>query len=268
MYTLMQLSSMSSMNKKTVIITGASSGLGKEYLNQLLNDPSIEEYWIIARRKELLEELSKKDIRIISLPLDLTNKHDIQTLIDTLDQKKPDIKILINAAGMGKVAMCDEITNIDTERIIDLNCKALALITQITLPFMKKGSRIIQIASIAGFQPMPGFALYAASKAFVQSYTKALHYELRPKGIKVTAVCPYWISDTQFISITKEYSNQSYQKRPFSTNSEKVVQKSLEDSLKNKWISTPDPVSTFDRIVTKILPDSIVVPIMDLVRKI
>ncbi len=256
------------MDKKTVIITGASSGLGKEYLNQLLSDTSIEEYWIIARRKELLEELAKKDPRIIPLSYDLTDKKDIHSFIDVLDQQHPDIQILINAAGMGKVAMCEEITNTDVERIIDLNCKALTLVTQITLPFMKKGSRIIQISSIASFQPMPGFALYAASKAFVRSYSQALHYELKPKGINVTTVCPYWIQDTQFISIAKEYQNQSYQRRPFSTNSKDVVAKSLQDSLKNKWISTPDPVSTFDRIATKLLPDRIIVPIMDLVRKL
>lgn len=256
------------MNKNTVIITGASSGLGKEYLNQLLLDTSIDEYWIIARRKEILEELAKKDSRIIPFPLDLTNINDIHTYIHKLDEEKPNIQILINAAGMGKIARCDEIDFQDSQKMIDLNCKALVLLTQCSLPFMHKYSRIIQIASIAGFQPMPGFAIYAASKAFVQSYAKALHFELKRKGIKVTTVCPYWVKDTQFISIAKEYQNQSFKKRPFSTTSKKIVQKSLQDSFKNKWISTPDPVSTFDRIVTHVLPDTITVPIMDLIRKI
>ncbi len=256
------------MGKNTVIITGASSGLGKEYLNQLLLDSSIDEYWIIARRKELLEELAKKDSRIMPFPLDLTNTNDIHTFIHKLDEQRPNIKILINAAGMGKIARCDEINFEDSQKMIDLNCKALTLITQCSLPFMLKDSRIIQIASIAGFQPMPGFALYAATKAFVQSYAKALHYELKPKGIKVTTVCPYWIKDTQFISIAKEYQNQSFKKRPFSTTSQKIVQKSLQDSFKNKWISTPDPISSLDRIITHVLPDTITVPIMDLVRKL
>lgn len=255
------------MNKNIAIITGASSGLGKEYLTQLLLDSSIDEYWIIARRKEILEELAKKDSRIIPFPLDLTNTNDIYTYIHKLDQEKPNIQILINAAGMGKIARCDEISIQDSQKMIDLNCKALVLLTQGSLSFMQKGSRILQIASIAGFQPMPGFALYAATKAFVQSYAKSLHYELKQKGIKVTTVCPYWIKDTQFISIAKEYQNQSFKKRPFSTTSKKIVQKSLQDSLKNKWISTPDPVSTIDRIATHILPDTITVPIMDLVRK-
>ncbi len=256
------------MGKNTVIITGASSGLGKEYLNQLLLDSSIDEYWIIARRKELLEELAKKDSRIMPFPLDLTNTNDIHTFIHKLDEQRPNIKILINAAGMGKIARCDEINFEDSQKMIDLNCKALTLITQCSLPFMLKDSRIIQIASIAGFQPMSGFALYAATKAFVQSYAKALHYELKPKGIKVTTVCPYWIKDTQFISIAKEYQNQSFKKRPFSTTSQKIVQKSLQDSFKNKWISTPDPISSLDRIITHVLPDTITVPIMDLVRKL
>lgn len=254
------------MNKKTIIITGASSGLGKEYLKQLLADPSIEEYWILARRKELLLEISKQDERIIPVAIDLTSKKQLLAFVDTLDQERPDIQLLINNAGMGKVGAVENSSISDTSNMIDLNCKALAVMTQICLPFMHEGSSIIEIASIAGFQPMPNFAVYAASKAFVQSYTKALHKELKPRKIKVTAVCPYWVKDTQFISIAENH--EDYKNMTLATTSEVVVRNSLKDAKKNKWISTPDIVSRIDRIASSILPDSLMVSIMDQVRRL
>lgn len=253
------------MNKKTIIITGASSGLGKEYLKQLLSDHSIEECWILARRKELLLELSRQDERIIPVSIDLTNKKQLYAFINMLDQEKPNIQLLINNAGMGKVGSVEESSINDTANMIDLNCKALVIMTQICLPFMHAGSRIIEIASVAGFQPMPNFAVYAASKAFVLSYTKALHKELKYRKIKVTAVCPYWVKDTQFISIAENHAD--YQNMTLATTSETVVRNSLKDSIRNKTISTPDIVSRFDHIVSSILPDSIMVSLMDQIRK-
>ena len=254
--------------KKTVIITGASSGLGREYLQQLLTDSSIEEYWIIARRKELLERIALQDKRIIAYPMDITCEEDIHSFIQFLDQKKPDITLLINSAGMGKASAVKYQSASDTSSMIDLNCKALAIMTQICLPFMQRGSHIVEIASVAGFQPMPGFAIYGACKAFVLSYARALGKELRPEGIHVTAVCPYWVKDTEFIANARKDPHSGYRNRWFSSRSADIVRKSLTDIRKNRPVSTPDPVSSIDRAASTILPDSLLVSIMNIIQKL
>lgn len=256
------------MNKNTIIITGASSGLGKEYLKQLLSRTDILEYWIIARRKEVLEEIAKEDPRIIPVPCDLCKKEDLQTLIDKLDKEKPNVKLLVNNAGLGKVGNLEDLSMDETDSMIDLNIKASTRIIQIVLPFMSKGSAILNVASIAGFQPMPGFSVYAASKAYVLSLSHALHTELKPRGISVTAVCPYWVTDTQFISVMKESGNKGYESRLGSTTSPNVVSKSLEALKKNQSVCTPDMVSSIVRVFSKLSPDQLTSNIMNLVKKL
>lgn len=255
------------MNKQTIIITGASSGLGKEYLKQLLQDTSMQEYWIIARRKEILQEIAQQDSRIIPLPLDLTKKEDFKLFIHHLDETKPNIRMLINNAGMGKIGSLDSISMDDTDNMISLNIQASTRIIQATLPFMSKGSSILNVSSIASFQPMPGFAVYGASKSYILSLSNALHTELKPKGIKVTAVCPYWIQDTQFITIAEKTGNLDYSNKPFCTNSINVVQKSLKALSQNKRICTPDPMSSLVRIFSKLSPISLSTSFMNIVRK-
>lgn len=257
------------MTKKIAIVTGASSGLGKEYVRQISEKETLDEIWIIARRADRLHELSSTiDTPVKAIPLDLTKGESFVTLKSILEEEKPNLRILINAAGMGKIGKVKDIPMDQVNNMIHLNCQALADMTTICLPYCSKGSRILEIASIAGFQPMPRFAVYGATKAFVQSYTKALHHELLGTGIHVTAVCPYWISDTEFIGIADKQSDGAYRKKPLASKKKSVVSSSLRDSKLNLWISTPGIVTTVDRFVAKFVPDCIVVPIMDLVSKL
>lgn len=257
------------MNKKTAIITGASSGLGKEYLHQLLKDQSIEEYWIIARREQILNQLKIQDEkRIRPIPMDLTDSDAMQKFITFLKEENPDVRWLISNAGMGRIGNIAETSQEDTARMIDLNCKAAAQMTQAVLPYCSKGTKIIEVCSTAAFQPMPGLAVYAATKSFLHSYTKALHHELLARGIHVTAVCPYWIKDTAFIPTAKETGHKGFKHTPFASKSKDVVKTSLRDAKLNLWVSTPGIVCTIDRFTAKFIPHFIIVPIMDLVRRI
>ena len=88
--------------------------------------------------------------------------------------------------------------------MIDLNCRAAVDVTDAAFPYLHPGSQVLEICSTAGFQPIPGLNVYAATKAFLLSYTQTLHYELSPAGIHVTAVCPYWVKDTEFIGIAEK----------------------------------------------------------------
>ena len=179
------------------VITGASSGIGAEFARELA--PMVDELWLVARRKERMEELGRecgKSFKVIAA--DLTVSEGIDELRGQLEKEKPEVKYLVNAAGFGDFGAFDELPESSFEKMIDLNVKALVLITNITLPYMKEGGRIIQLGSGSCFTPLPYFNVYASSKAFVLHYTKALNYEIKKLGVRATCFCPGWVH-TEFI---------------------------------------------------------------------
>ncbi len=128
---------------RIALITGASSGLGKEFIRQLRRE-KLDEIWAIARRKERLLELSGLvPIPVRPISLDLTKPESIDTLERLLAEAQPHIHILINAAGFGKIGNYREISRSDTDRMIDLNCRAAVDVTLLALPYMNKGDRIL-----------------------------------------------------------------------------------------------------------------------------
>lgn len=254
--------------KRIAVITGASSGLGKEYAHAIQNCLTLDEIWLIARRRPQLEETaSDLSVRAVVLSMDITKEEDLDQLKKKLEQEEPDIICLINAAGMGKIGSIASLSREDTVRMIDLNCRGLAEVTSICLPYLCKGAWVLQIASIAGFQPMPYLSVYAATKAFVQSYSKALHHELKDSGIHVTCVCPYWIKDTEFIGLAAEKLSD-YRFMPLSLKRQDVVRKSLADVRVNRLLSTPGLISSSERYLSRLLPDRLIMAVLDRFRKI
>lgn len=253
---------------KAAIITGASSGLGSEFARQLDNNPDIDEFWLIARRREKMAALAgtlKTPCRI--LPIDLTVREELSVLKDALRTHKPEVTFLICAAGTGRMGRSVDIPPDDNAMMIDLNCRAAVDVTQMCYPYLRKGSRVLEISSTASFQPLPRLNVYSASKAFLTSYTKMLHYELIPRGIKVTAVCPYWIKDTEFIG-QAEKTSKDYRNYALASKMHSVVKWALFDSKMNLWISTPGPVCLAHRIAAKFIPHEIMVPLVDLIRRL
>ena len=154
--------------KNIAIVTGASSGLGWEFAREIDNEPGLEEIWLIARRKKNLEQLAKKlKKKPVVLSLDLQNPDGIAQLKKKLERENPRIHYLVNNAGIGAVGYASEISLHRQTEMIDLNVRALTEITIFSIPFMSENSKIIQIASSAGFAPMANFAVYAATKAFI-----------------------------------------------------------------------------------------------------
>ena len=175
--------------KKIAIITGASSGMGKEFALQLPQWEKFDEFWLIARRADRLEALKEQiSVPIRPIALDLTKMDDIQHLADLLDSVKPNVGLLANIAGFGKFGRYDQIPLSDSMAMIDLNCKALVAVTDIVLPFMKEGSKILNLDSLSAFQPVPYLNTYASTKAFVLSYTRSLGKELKPRGDRKSVV--------------------------------------------------------------------------------
>ena len=177
---------------KIAVITGASSGLGREYAFAAARRyADIDELWLIARREENLrqtaEQISKR-VRII--PLDITKEESVKTYISMLEEEKPEIALLINNAGFGKLGDFDKLSYEDNGGMVRLNCEALTVMTSVSLPYMKNGGEIVNTCSIAAFAPNTRMAVYCSTKAYVLSLSKALRSELRPRGINVLAVCP------------------------------------------------------------------------------
>ena len=107
-----------------------------------------------------------------------------------LDRRQADVRMLVNAAGYGKIGNVSDIDLKEQCGMVDLNCTALTRMTGICLPYLSKGSRIVNLASAASFCAQPGFCVYAASKAYVLRFSQGLAAELKKRGILVTAVCP------------------------------------------------------------------------------
>jgi short-subunit dehydrogenase len=144
------------MSKKNIIIvTGASSGMGKEFVKQVdVKFPKVDEIWLIARRKESLEELSKiSNHRCRVLDYDLCEKQALEEIKMQLETEQPEITMLVNSAGYGILGPFDSTCVEEQTGMVSLNCEALTAMTYLCIPYMRKGGRIIQLASSAAFLP-------------------------------------------------------------------------------------------------------------------
>ena len=185
---------------RIAIVTGASSGMGREFVLQLGSFVHVDEIWVIARRAAALESLKQEvstPIRPISL--DLCDPGSFSHLEELLRREKPEISLLVNAAGFGKFGSHHRIAVEDELKMIDLNCKTLVWMTRLCLPYMPSGSHILQLDSLSAFQPVPYITTYGASKAFVLSYSRAMNRELKSRGIRCMAMNPGWVK-TEFFT--------------------------------------------------------------------
>ena len=182
------------------IVTGASSGMGREFVLQLSQYVQVDEIWVIARRADALESLKKEvSVAVRPIALDLCEAESFNTVAQLLEAETPNIKLLVNAAGFGKFGAYHKVSLEDESRMIDLNCKALLLMTRLCIPYMAPGSHILELDSLSAFQPVPYITTYGATKAFVLSYSRAMNRELKEKGIRVMAMNPGWVK-TEFFN--------------------------------------------------------------------
>lgn len=221
------------------IITGASSGMGREFarrLDSLLK--KTDEIWLLSRRKDKLDALSAQmKTKTRAIEIDLTSEKELAQFAEVLSIGNAGITVLVNCAGVGKCGAFTELDGKACSEMLRLNVLALTEMTRICLPYMRKGSRIIELASGAAFLPQADFAVYAASKAFVYSFGRALERELRGRGIHVTTVCPGPV-DTPFLE--HAYDSPACMgglKKLTMETADRVVETALRDSLKGKPVS-------------------------------
>ncbi|MDD7203977.1 MAG: SDR family NAD(P)-dependent oxidoreductase [Coriobacteriales bacterium] len=259
---------------KIAIVTGASSGMGREYAKLADASGDYGEIWLIARREERLAALAETlEMPARVLPLDLTRRNAAPLVKEQLEQRAAgdeafEVGLLVNAAGFGKFGTFEDMGLDEVDDMIDLNCRALVDLTQIALPFMRRGARILEFASSAGFQPLPGLNVYAASKAFVISYTRALRRELHGRGIRITAVCPIWIK-TEFVEVARRTANGQTVRHPWPQLSpRRVARWSTLVNKANYPIATCSVFAFLMRIAGKIIPSPLIMWIWAGLRRI
>lgn len=247
--------------KKIAIVTGASSGMGREFILQIVKKyPVLEEIWVIARREDRLIALKEqiKDVEIRPFVFDLRNNDSFEKLKVILQKEKPRVGILANSSGIGISGNFETLSEEEIVNMIELNCTALSRMTYMVLPYMEKGAHIFQFASSAAFCPQPGFSIYAATKAYVLSFTMALRQEVAARGIKVTAICPGPVK-TEFFETSYQHQEMKFYKKFVMADTKKVVKKALEDGKRNKAVSVYGFTMKVMRILCAILPEELII---------
>lgn len=265
--------------KRIAIITGASAGMGREaarelYLNsQKYKFGKIDEIWIIARRIDRLTslkydlELESEKItgvefpRLVPIEANLSGRAGVSAIAALLNAEQMtnerhggfEVALLMNNAGFGTYGEFSE-TPLDKELdMIDINCVTLTGITGVTIPFMNRGCTILNVASLAAFLPLGNFAVYAATKSYVLSFSVALAAELKDKGIHVTAMCPGSVS-TEFANVA---SNGARKEVKGGKSAVKTVRHALRSASRKKYIALWAPkwkvTAFFSRFVGRFL---------------
>ena len=255
---------------RVAIITGATSGLGREYA--LLADirlKDIDEIWLVARRANKLQETAVRMRHVVKcLSYDLTRSSSIMELTRLIQRKDIHVRYLINCAGFARMGTTKSVTISEQIDMTALNSMAAVRLTDACLPYMQSGDHIVNVCSTAAFQPMQRLNIYASTKAYLLRYTRALRMELLPEKIMVTAVCPYWIKDTEFIEKAENAGRAAVKSYPLSSKVAPVAAVSLVGIKLGLPVVTPGIVCTIHRFFSKLLPDTVLEYIWELIRRV
>ena len=244
-----------------IIITGASSGFGEAFAGTLA--PHTAELVLIARNEAALRQLAAAQekrhpgLHASVLPCDLADETSLNTLISRLDSLPPGRTLLINNAGAGDYGDFADGRWEKIRSLLRLNVESLTRLCHALIPVMKRnGGDIINLSSLGALLPIPDFAVYAATKAYVLSYSRALGEELRRRRIFVTAVCPGPV-DTEFFGKALNGKPMDPFKRLFMARTKYVVDRAFSDCLKGKPVSVPGLSMKAFYLLCRICPHSL-----------
>ena len=237
-------------------------GWGRWFAETVDTFDRFDEVWVIARHEKALEELRDRvPYPIRALALDLTDRRSFQTYADALAEEPVEVGLLVNASGFGKFrAVVDTPLEVNLN-MTDLNCQAVVALCQLSAPYMPRGGQIINFASVAAFQPIPYINVYGATKAFVLSFSRALNRELRSRGIRVMALCPFWTRTAFFARATTEGGESVVKKYVAMYEPEQLVQRAWRDARRGRDVSQFGFVARFQTALTKLLPHSLVMDV-------
>lgn len=248
------------MKKAAAVITGASSGIGRAYVDAVIEKyPELEEIWLIARRKERLERIAGQypQKRFVVLGLDLSQTNSYEVLRDALREHKPAIRVLISNSGVGDGGPFRDADLSRQLNIIDVNVKGAIAVTQLCLQYMTRGGIIIETCSVSAFAPTPYGTVYSASKECLLHFSKGLREELKPLGINICALCPGNM-DTEMNPQEANGKRASVAaKLPF-LDVKKVAATSLVKAQKGRAVYTPGLLYKGYRLLAKVVPHNLI----------
>ena len=252
------------LNNCNALITGASSGIGREFARQLAN--RARTLILVARRSERLADLRDEllnrnpNLNVHVCVVDLADKAQIEFLIDSLAHDKIGVDLLINNAGVGDSGPFAKSDTARNEQMLLVNVVALTSLTRHLLPQMiaKRRGGILNVSSSAGFLPIPGDAVYAATKAYVTSFSEAIRVELRGKGVSVCAVCPGPVN-TEFQEVASRTGVQPGRgSKIFFVSTRRVVRDGLAALEADRPLVIPGFAMKFAMLVTRLFPMPVV----------
>ena len=238
---------------RIAIVTGATGGIGKRYVEEICRMENIDEVWSVGRNSDKLAKLKSENEKVVTVEADLSSD-GVSIIENLIKENTPDIRMLVNNAGVGYIGPFNKMEKEDISKICRVNCTAPSELIAISLPFMREGARILNVSSASSFQPNPYLSMYSASKVYLRNFSRALSVELKPKGIAVTCVCPGWV-DTGMLPKTKDGKEIKYTGM---ISADKVVFKSLKDSSRGKNMSVPGFFANYFRFYSKITPTNLV----------
>lgn len=245
---------------KIAVITGASSGLGVDFLRAVVqNYPDMEEIWLIARRKERLEKLAKyyENVKIRAVGLDLADEDSYRQLKELLEKEKPQIRILVNNAGVCKSGAFGGQTMEELFMMVNLNVKGSTAVARLCFPYMGKGSIAVFTSSVSSFAPIAGQGVYSSTKSYLTYLGRALHEEWKRKGIHVCVLCPGNMATEMNLIDVEKASGSKVGKLPY-LDTRKVAAEALKRAEKGKACYTPGRFYLAYQIAGKILPYSLI----------
>jgi uncharacterized protein len=252
--------SISYFTDRTILITGASSGLGSEFARQLA--PVAAKMVLLARRDDRLQalqtELKAKNtaLEVFARSVDLGDQRDLERFCDWLDESGLALDFLINNAGMGDHGPFINSEWARVNSLLQVNINALTYLTLRALPVIKKTGRglILNVSSIASFLPLPNNAVYAATKAYVTSFSEAVRAELRSSNVSVTVLCPGPVT-TEYLSHATRAGDRAGHTAPFLlVSAEEVVRQALEAAAKDRARAVPGALVNFVMTIVGSLP--------------
>ena len=241
--------------KPVALITGASAGLGAEFARQLCR--KVHRLVLAARRKDRLDALAAELGNARPVEIDLGEPGAAAELVRNVEAAGEQIDLLINNAGFGLRGRFVELDAAREREMIDLNCGALTDLCRAIAPQMieRRSGGILNVASTAAFQPGPKMAVYFATKAFVLSFTEALHEELKPHGVKVSALCP-GPTRTEFGEVAGIATLGQFDR--LSMDAEPVVRAGIEGLERNRAVVIPGAINKAGAWSTRLAPRSVV----------
>lgn len=257
---------MSSYPFTSALVTGASSGIG-ESMVRLLAEAGVPTV-VVARRADRLHELADRFGGIEVLPADLGTRAGLDAVVDRITSADAPVDLVVNNAGFGTSG---DFHTLDPDRLddeIQLNIAALTRLSRAALGVMvpRRRGHLLNVSSVASFQPAPRLAVYAATKAYVTSLTESLHEEVRGSGVKVTALCP-GLTRTEFQSVSNtEHYATNYPGFAW-LDADSVAAAGLHDVAAGRAISVPGVLYKGLALTTGITPRGIARRVSGLVQR-